>query len=429
MRALAAVLGCLLCAGCLPAITWNARSPDHRVLVEARRDGRRSCLHVTGRAPACHEAVALDALVLSEDGAHLAYPARAGTRWTVVRDTRLGRWWEGVASPVLSRDGTRLAYAALDSGAWRVVVDDSALGRYDSLYTGTLRFDGAGRRLAFVAQRGDTAFAVVDGVEHPAGEAVAQLAFSADGARVGWLARSASAAMLVVDGRVVATHERIVAFAFAPGATGVAYVAMDEGRWQVVADGHRAGPFDAVRALAWAPDGDPTWVARDRAGEHVARAGALGPAWDSVGTPVFGRTGGHWGYVAHDSAGTAVIVDGVAIARETWAGNLVLGADSGRAVWLARRGEGTVVVDGHAAHPFDLVVDGTLLLLRDGRTWAVLAGEPRRRRLYVVVEGVNGRRPFDWSENTRLAARDPSGAALRAWVAAEAELMVSGRDR
>jgi len=115
-------------------------------------------------------------------------------------------------------------------------------------------------------------------------------------------------------------------------------------------------------------------------------------------------------------------VDGSVAAREAWAGNLLIAPDGGRVIYLARRGEGTAVVDERGAHPFDLLVDGTLLLLRDGRTWACLAGDRRRHRLFVVVEGVAERPRFDWSENVRLVAADPTGAALRAWVAAEAEL-------
>ena len=429
MRAAALALGASLLAGCMPAITWSARSPDHRVIVEARASRGRNCLHITGRRPECHDGVALTDLAFTADGAHLAYPAHFGGRWTVVRDAQPGLPWDGVAAPVFSPDGARLAYAALDSGAWRVVVNDTAGERYDSLYTGSLRFDPTGRRLAYVAQRGDSAYAVVDGAHGPGWEAIAQLAFSADGARVGYLARSGPAAMLVVDGRALAPEERIAAFTLSPAGDGAAYAAMDGERWYVVEDGRRSGPFDSVRVLAYAPGGVLTWIAGDSAGERVVHAGLAGRSWDSVAAPVFSANGARWGYVAHDSTGSAIVVDGAVLARETWAGNLAIGADGSRVIWLARRGEGTVVVDERGAHPFDLLVDGTLLFLRDGRTWACLAGERRRHRLYVVVEGAPERRPFDWSENTRLAASAGGGAALRDWVAAEGELMLAHRGR
>ncbi len=44
---------------------------------------------------------------------------------------------------------------------------------------------------------------------------------------------------------------------------------------------------------------------------------------------------------------------------------------------------------------------------------------------FLAIDGITERRPFDWEESTRLIQRDPTGAALKAWVLAEGELLLS----
>jgi dipeptidyl aminopeptidase/acylaminoacyl peptidase len=406
-------------------MTWQAISPDHRVTAVARTDAGRACIRVSGGRPDCHEAIALGDLVFSASGSHLAYPARDSGRWAMVRDGRPGPAWDGVASPVFSPDGARLAYAAQDGGAWRVVVNDTAGERFDSLFAGSIVFGAGGRRVGYVARLGDSAHAVVDGHRSPGWAGLARLTFSVDGAHVAFLARSDRASVLVVDGRAGAPHERIVAFALGPSGDRAAYAAVDGGRWTVVEGDRSTGPYDAVRSLQYVPAGDsPVWIARAEGRERVYRNGAPGPAWDSVGALAFAERGGRWGYLGHDSAGTAIVLDGRTTAREPWASNLVASADGARLAWLARRGDTSVVVDEHGTHPFDMLLDGSLQFLPDGRAWACLAGDRKRHRLFLVVEGVAEHRPFDWSENMRLLERDPTGAELVAWIGAEAVRML-----
>jgi hypothetical protein len=427
-RAVPPALAAALLVGCVPSITWTARSPDHRLVVEARARGGRSCLVLPRGREACHEAIALGAVTFSDSGGHLAYPARLSGRWAIVRDGRPGRPWDGVAAPLFATGALHLAYAALDSGRWRVVLDDQAGTAYDSLFTGSLVFDRGGRRLGYVAQRGDSVYAVVDGVESRGWDAVGRLTFSADGRRYAYVARSGPEAVVVVDDRPSEPTEGIGDMALSDDGDHVAWTALAQGRWSIVVDGLPIATHDAVRALGFAGGGGtPMWVGRDSGRERVLRGGEAGPAWDSVAAPAWSASGERWGYLGFDTAGAAVVLDGAVVARETWAGNLVIAAGSGRVAYLARRGDGTAVVDEQGAHPFDLLVDGSLLFLRDGRTWACLAGERRRRRLFVVVEGVAERPRFDWAENVRLLARDPSGRSLRAWVAAEAELALQRR--
>jgi len=165
---------------------------------------------------------------------------------------------------------------------------------------------------------------------------------------------------------------------------------------------------------------------REDGRERMFADGVVGAPFDSVGAPVFAPRGTRWGYLGRDSAGTAVVLDGAVLAREESATDLALSADGARYAYIARRGGRAALVDDLGAHPFDLLVAGTLVFLEDDR-WACLAGERRERDLFVVVEGRSERPPFNWSENARLARRDPSGAWLREWVRAEAARSVSAQ--
>jgi len=423
-RALRAAAIALGCAACVPGTTWRAVGPDHRHTVEVRRAGDRACVRMRGAAAQCHEAVALDELVIGPDG-HLAYAARDAGEWAVVRDGVRGPAWDGVASLVLSPDGTRLAYAARDGAAWRVVVDDTAGPPFDSLFAGSVTFDPTGRRLGYVVLDGDSARAVVDGAPSAGAAGVARLTFSGDGSHVAWLQRTTEGTALVVDGHVGRAFPRIGGFALSPLSNRQAWTALEADGWHVVQGDLVAGPFESVRSLTYAPGADVLfWITRAAGADRVYRDGVAGPAWDSV-TSFTAVGDGRWSYLGYDRDGVAIVVDGVVRVREAWASSLARSDDGARVAWLTRRGDSSVVVDASGPHAFDLFLDGSLLFLSRGRAWAGLAGERRRHRLFVVVEGLAERRPFDWSESTRLLGRDPSGGLLVAWVRAEAELMLA----
>jgi hypothetical protein len=83
-----------------------------------------------------------------------------------------------------------------------------------------------------------------------------------------------------------------------------------------------------------------------------------------------------------------------------------------------------------------MIVDGTLQFVRGGSLWACLAGDLGDRRLFVRVEGRSEGRSFSWSDfggvtGSRSGNRSDQVAvleALRAWVAAEAEMILGAEE-
>jgi len=414
-------------AGCRSAPVWTALSPDHRTPVHVVARGDRSCVTIGRRDDGCYDALALDGLVFSVAGNHVAYPARIGARWTVVRDGVAGPGWDGIGALMFHRDGGRLAYAALADGSWRVVVNDDVGPAFDAVHWKSFTFAASGRRFAYAARAGDSTHVVVDGIRGPGWEAVGQIAFDAEGRRVVHVGRRAGRAHLVVDGETGPPQDAIAEIALSPSGDGYAYAARDHGQWWVVEPQSRSGPWAAIRALRYAPSGGGLiFVARTDAGEGVAIGGVVQRWHDSVEAPVFAGDGRRWGYIGHDSGASAVIVNGETIGREREAHDLALSGATNRTAYVARRGDSVAVVDDRGRHPFDMVITGSLQFLGDGSRWVCLIGDSERRRLRVVVEGSATGRPVDWAEITRLIERDPSEETLRAWVAAEGELIAAG---
>lgn len=425
--------GLLAAFGCGPPPTWYGLGPDHRTTYAVSRSDGRSCVEVGAGDRACFDAVALQRIIFSPDGRHMAYAAREAGAWFVVRDGTRGPRTDGIGEMTFSPDGRRLAYAGMRDGAWHVVVDDRFGAPVDSLFAGSLGFDPTSTRLAYVALVGGSAVAVVDGQPGPAHDGIARLRFSPDGKHVGYVARDGGSVRMSVDAVLGPEHEAIPEFAFGPSGDEPAYVARDAGVTWVVRGDARYGPYLEARDLGFRlPEGDLGFVIREEAGERVVLEGNPGPLFVSVDPPVFGPSRDAWGYVAHDAAGATVVVAGEEVDAQLWAGNLVFNADGSRYAYLVRHSHGDAVVDDRGVRTFDIAVDGTLQFLPDAHRWACLAGELEERRLYVAVEGEDRVRPFDWETfggvaGTR-APRDGSASgtidALRAWVAAEARDML-----
>jgi hypothetical protein len=116
---LAAVLG----GSCKSVVVHYEWSADRRHLVRVIEEGIDQFVERDGRAEPSYRAIGVESLVLSRDGAHLAYPGMTAAGWEVVHDGRRSRPWRGIGELALSEDGRHLAYAALDDEGWRVVRD------------------------------------------------------------------------------------------------------------------------------------------------------------------------------------------------------------------------------------------------------------------------------------------------------------------
>ncbi len=478
-------LPCLLAlaaaaSGCGPSLIWSGHTPDRRHAVEVIEDAGLRYVVVDGRRRAAYRGIAAWSIAFG-GGGHLAFAARVGGRWVVVRDGVPGEPWDGVGELVLSATG-RLAYAAQRAGGWHAVVDGRPGPRFDALLAGTLRFSADGRRVVYAAEARGRFQVVVDGEPGPAFDGVGQLQLSADGARVAYAARLGRDAHAVIDGKVGPRWAAVQRLALSDAGGRVAYAALDRDGWRVVVDGEPGPRVDAVRHLAFRDDGrHVAWIARvgerdvlaldevpvatARAlrasavsfrpaaapgpgtglvhvepvtgGERVVADGVAGAVYDEVGTPIWSRDG-RLAYAARRGAGWVVVADGRELpgGAADGAGDPVFSPDGRRLAYLVRRGRTWIAVVDGREHRFDLALEGSLAFSADGRRWAVIAGELARERLFFAIGGERDglrRVPLPAFEVYSAAARhrppsvlDPdagpsSGELLRAWSRAEAD--------
>jgi hypothetical protein len=470
-----AVLAAAVLTGCGPHLIWSGRTADRRHAVEVIEDAGLQYVVVDGRRRVAYRSIAGWSIAFSERG-DLAFAARVGRRWVVVRGGVPGEAWDSVGELVFSSTG-RLAYAAERAKGWHVVVDGRAGPRFDAILAGTLRFSADGRRVAYAGEAAHRVHVVTDGALGPPFEGVGRLALSADGARVAYAARRGLVAYVVVDGALGPRWRAVGILALAPRGGRVAYAALGRDGWRVVTDGEPGPTVDAVRHLLFRDDGAHlAWIARVGARDVLALDGAPVAAWPSlrasavsfrpaaapgagpglahvapadggecvivdgvpgatyreVGAPVWSADG-RLAYAARTVAGWVLVVDGRELPGGTSVGDPVFSPDGRRLAYLARRGRVVLVIVDGREHRFDLALEGTLAFSSDSRRWAAIAGDLSREELFFAVDGIR-RVPLPAIEVYAAAARRTASFAdlrttdneiLRIWSRAEADRAVA----
>lgn len=460
-------------AACVPRSgVWILRSPDHRRVAQVVQDAGRQSVTVDGQAQPSLQAKAVAGLTFSPDSQHVAYAARVAKGWIVIRDGQPGPVWDGIGELIFSPDSQHVAYAAEQRRSWRVVCDGVSGPPWPALKKGSLRFgpdggrlvyvaESAGkqvvvddhaahgpvdavseirfgpsdRRLAYLARVGKRVFPVVDRRAGPGYEAAVELVLAGD--HMGLIARQAGTWHVVFDGRHSPPYQSAAALTLGPDGRHVAYLAQTGLGWQVVADGRLGFPFERITGLQLDSEGRPLYVAQEGTQVRVVHGERLGPEFTQLDPPSLSADRRRWGYVGHSPRQSLVIFDGkLPLAQPwPWAGNLLFSDDGAHYAYLARSpGMMWVVHDGRY-HPFGLLIEGSLVLSSDGKHWAVLQGDARKRELFLNIDGTRGP-AFSFADILAQGGlRDLrlDGAALhgdrlvRDWVAAELTLHLGSR--
>jgi len=440
---------------------WHGHSADRTTEIEVLEVFDQQVVRVHGRnEPAC-EGVGVSQLVTSEDGRHVAYPARRDGRWRLVVDGQPGRAWAGIGEVVMSADARHIAYAAeQDDGRWRVVSDGRAGPPFEAVHAGTLRYAPLQRAvLTYVASDGAGARLVVNGQPGPAFDGIGSVRFGPG--RLAYVAREGAWARVVSGGRVGPRYDEIPELVVAAGH--VAYVAIKHGRFVLVVDGaHVTEPQDELVALQVGRSGRVACVQREGEEERIWLDGRLHLAHERVdgSTMTFSADGHHFAYVARDAGRRTVVLDEVvgpayleidgpafdsagyltyigrraggsvvhartrALNYPQWAGHPVTGGR--RFAYLLRHGQRTAVVSDRGSRVFDAVIADTLTFDPSGERWGVVAVD-RDASLSLVFEGGESR-PLDPDELSAMSVRDPRMRvpweitdAVRGWVQRELE--------
>lgn len=471
------VLIVLGAGGCGPALVWYGHSPDRRMLAKVIEQGDSQFVTVNDAVGPGFDGVALAGITFSSDSRHLAYPARIGERWTLVRDGKTGRLWDGIGEVAFTPDCGHLVYAALDSTRWYMILDDMPGPWFTELSRGSLIFSPSGSNIAYIGRRASAAYAVLGNSLGPSQDDIAGLRFTADGTALAYIGRKGPAAHLIVGNRISPPYEAIAEFTLNPSGAGDAYLAKESGCWYAFVGNVRWGPYDVADGFAFDRRGDrwvfvarrggwdrlvfpegeglrhkrivPSTLQMDFSGRHVAYViearnrqavvvdSTPNSFYDHVEGLVFSSDGAHYAYIAYDAEGGRIVVDGIPGRKYDAVSDLVFSSGDGGTAYLARRGGASLVVVNGDTTSFDVVVKGSLVVDADRRHWAVLAGSLKEKKLGIYIDGANMRRPFDWEELTALLMRRPfrpmdlqeNREILRGWIRAEIFLATHSADR
>lgn len=238
----------------------------------------------------------------SEDCRHVAYRARNGTKWHIVRDGVPGREYDNANTQRFSPDSEHLAYVARAGGGFRVVLDEKAgepFSRIDETSKGQwpYEFSPDSSRLAYVAtiEEGKQCV-VVDGKRGPAFDEVLHHSFSFSGnsRHFAYAARRGTQYMVVKDSEELLPAEGIAnslqAFGDArigetfgpflsPDGQQLAYSVQRDSNYVAIVNGVESAPWDAINCLV-APGEEFARFSPD--GRHFAFVGMRGDQYFAV---------------------------------------------------------------------------------------------------------------------------------------------------
>lgn len=415
------LLALLANACAAPHQSWYIHSPDRLHRVEVVEQGSQQHLKIDDETPRHYLGVALETIHFSEDSKHIVYAAEIDSGWVVVVDSVRSRPWPGIGEVVLGPN-QRLAYAANDSGRWRVILDGTQLSFFDAVMQGSLTFSPDGRRLAFVVAEGDAFRVVVDGEPGPLYQAVGALRFDPEGNRLAYVARRDDQEYLVIGEKLFGPVWSLADFTLGPGGRLGMLVRGAQG-WRAVVDGNESEIFQNIDTIHFSPAGRYAYSVQSDSLWCVILDGERGPGYTSVGEILFARELPV--YSARLGNEAFVVADGLRGPALKWVGQLAISPDGSRFAYLGQRWGGTVSVFHYSSvSSVPRAVDGTLVLSDDGRRWACLALNEKRRAIEVIING-EFQRPFDLQELTALAVSAPRvpdaqhAKMLRRWVKAE----------
>ena len=195
----------------------------------------------------------------SLEGQRIAYSARRGKKWVLVKDSIESQEFEEFGwRMAFSPDSQRFAYSAKHEGKWKVIVDGAEKGDYEAVRPfGSAEqpafFSADGQRVAYAAKRGGMWFAVIDGVEGPPYDFIEgdSSQFSPDSQRVIYTAMKGEKWRVVLDGVEGKGYDRVAPVQFSPDGRKIAYIAMQEGRLFLVTNGIEGPKYQAPARSYW----------------------------------------------------------------------------------------------------------------------------------------------------------------------------------
>lgn len=325
--------------------------------------------------------VGVKPMIFSADSRHLAYGAREGDSWFMVKDGEKGKPYKAVGSPVMSRDGQRLAHPAQVPGGWCMVIDGTPGPVFEKL--GPPAFSPDGRRFAYVARSSGKERMVVDGVEGKVYESLdvvsglgAWLAFptmvaefpvfSADG-RLAHHGKLAGKWHIVVEGQDGEAFDKVSDIVFSPDGKRMAFAARKP-RWTVVVDGKDQGVFDETPYTNFSPDSKRVVMVGETGGKQtISVDGKELGTYQAIGVPTFSPDSSRVAFAFKTGKQWSAVIDGVVQKTYLSVDPPVFSPDGKHVAYVAAvsKDRWMVVVDGVEGKIYDGILKGSKIVFAD----------------------------------------------------------------
>jgi hypothetical protein len=305
----------------------------------------------------------------------------------VIVDGVEGQRWRGIGdqSLVFSPDSRHVANVAASQNKQLVVLDSTPETHYDLTLRGSLRFSPTSDSLAYAGKVGEDWHVVVDAVEQPAYDHVAERIFSPNGRRLAYAAVDQRGSFFVVDGTATQAYEAILrnCSAFSPDSAEFAYGVQDKGRQVLLRNGLESARFHGILGRpVYSPDGRHLLhAATDGTRQFVLVDGESGPPYEYIvlgENEVFSPGSDHVSYVIKQGEHQHVTLDHVpGPAFDGIAGRSVCFSPNGRSMAYAAR---------IGSHRF-AVRDGERHGQEGDNVWGLAFSPDSERLAYVAING------------------------------------------
>ena len=318
------------------------------------------------------------AIVVSDDGNHVAFVGFRGTQQWVVLDGVVSPAYDWVIphSLVISADGSRSAYIVQGATATIAVVDGKPQAPCFGISDNRVILSRHGKHFAYVVlgNGGRGASIIADGISGPTVDDIQAPMFSPDGRHLAYCATRGKQQMMVLDGQAQKAYDSIVPFSavFSPDGKRLAYGAGLGGKELIVCDQTESPPADHLRlGPGFSPDGSRLAAVFENAGKSFAVIdGKPDRAYDGLlaGDFTFSPDSRHLAYAMKLGKKNLVIRDGVDQEQFDGVGNYTLhySGDSRHLTYEAITGvKSSIVLDERKLDAFDGALIGTPIFSPD----------------------------------------------------------------
>jgi WD40 repeat protein len=216
-------------------------------------------------------------------------------------------------------------------GKVAIIVDGIKIDEYDKVVWQYFKFSPDGKRYAYVAQKQDDQFLILDGkvidVQSKQGGIYTRVLFTPDSRKFIYTVSQYNALFdksvekVIVDGKEEESFDYIKSIEFSPDGRRIAYVGVREGKEFVVVDSHRSRGYDYIVQYSFSPDSKK------------------------------------FGYIAVDTVNQVVVVNDKEIDIGERVKNLVFYEGSKFAYVIMKNSKWKVVIDGKESAPYEEVED------------------------------------------------------------------------